>query len=105
MSYKNMRELLVAGTKLPEAIEKVLPEGAPKLSTTLVDFANKVPEGPDFPMEIPDLPPPPEFTKPGEGALGRRYITEVEVTPVETRKETKQEMPVKSGILGNRVLS
>lgn len=88
MAYKNVKELLVDATKYPAAIEAKLPEGAPKISTTLVDVAGKIPAVPDFPMEIPDLPAPPELPEvptPGGGlkrpGLGRS-VTGVEVTRV-----------------------
>ena len=88
MAYKNVKELLVDATKFPAAIEAKLPEGAPKISATLVDVAGKIPVVPDFPMEIPDLPAPPELPElpefPG-GELGRkRYVSGVEVTPIGT---------------------
>ena len=84
MPYKNPTELLIAATQLPAAIEAKLPAGAPKLSTTLVDIANKLPKVPDFPMELPDLPAVPTLPElPGAPAdLGRRYVTAVEVRPV-----------------------
>ena len=82
MSYKNVKELLVDATKFPVAIEAKLPEGAPKLSTSLLDVAGKIPAVPDFPMEIPDLPAVPELpampAAPG-GLQLRRYVTGVEV--------------------------
>lgn len=70
MSYKNPKELLQAATGLPAAIEARLPAGAPKLSQTLTDAANKLPALPDFPMAIPDLPPVPELPGGGAAALG-----------------------------------
>ena len=85
MSYKNVKELLVDATKFPAAIEAKLPEGAPKLSTTLIDVAGKIPAVPDFPMEIPDLPAPPELPAMPAAPGGlqvpglRRYVTGVEV--------------------------
>lgn len=82
MPYKNIKGLLTDATKFPAAIEAKLPEGAPKLSTMLLDAADKIPAVPDFPMEIPDLPAPPELPElPGAPALGR-YVTGVEVRPV-----------------------
>ena len=84
MPYKNPTQLLIGATQLPAAIEARLPVGAPKISTTLVDIASKLPVVPDFPMEIPDLPAVPEM--PGLPALPgsdlRRIVTGVEVTPV-----------------------
>ena len=83
MPYKNPTELLVDAAKLPAAIEAKLPAGAPKLSTTLVDIATKLPKVPDFPMELPDLPAVPtlpELPAPPGSEL-RRYVTEVEVAP------------------------
>lgn len=86
MPYKNIKDVLLDATKFPAAIEAKLPEGAPKVSTTLTDIAGKIPAIPDFPMEIPDLPAPPELPEaPAElRGLGRRYVTGVEVTPVRT---------------------
>ena len=69
MPHKNIKTLLVDATKFPAAIEAKLPEGAPKISATLVDVAGKIPVVPDFPMEIPDLPAPPELQ--GLGRLGQ----------------------------------
>jgi len=84
MPIKNIKTLLTQATALPAAIEAKLPEAAPKLSTTLVDIAGKIPAIPDFPMEIPDLPAVPELPAlPGGGEAGlRRYVTGVEVRPV-----------------------
>jgi len=91
MPHKNIKTLLVDATKFPAAIEAKLPEGAPKISTTLTDIAGKVPAIPDFPMEIPDLPAVPELPELPEGPVGlrggRRFVTGVEVTPV-TRAPT-----------------
>ena len=89
MPYKNIKDVLTDATKFPAAIEGKLPEGAPKISTMLADAAAKIPAIPDFPMEIPDLPAPPEM--PGapaglRGLGGQRFVTGVEVTPV-TRRE------------------
>lgn len=82
MAIKNIKDLLNQATALPAAIEAKLPEGAPKVSTTLLDIAGKIPMIPDFPIEIPDLPAVPEIPEfPGAPAL-RRYVTGVEVTPV-----------------------
>jgi len=61
MPYKNPKEFLADATKLPAAIEAKLPAGAPKISTTLVTTAAGLPDLPDFPMAIPDLPAPPEL--------------------------------------------
>lgn len=86
MPYTNIKALLVDATKLPAAVEAKLPTGAPKISTMLVDAANKIPAIPDFPMAIPDLPAPPELPAmpalPGGPAGLRRYVTGVEVIPV-----------------------
>lgn len=81
---KNPKELLVAAANFPAAVEAKLPEGAPKLSTMLLDTAEKMPELPDFVVELPDLPAPPELPElPGApGELGRRFVTGVEVRPV-----------------------
>jgi hypothetical protein len=83
MPYKNPKELLIAATALPAAIEAKLPTGAPKISQTLTDIANKLPVAPDFPMELPDLPAVPTLpAAPGGAALRRTYVRGVEVTPV-----------------------
>lgn len=86
MPYKNPKELLVAATALPAAIEAILPTGAPKLSVTLADMADKLPIAPEFPIELPDLPAVPEFpeapTPPGDAEL-KPAVTVVEVKPVE----------------------
>jgi len=92
MPIKNIKGLLAQATSLPAAIEAKLPAGAPKLSTMLLDAAGMIPAVPDFPMEIPDLPAPPELPAlpelPGmPGQLGRRYVSGVEVTPVQERRE------------------
>ncbi|MBA7691552.1 hypothetical protein ES703_100097 [subsurface metagenome] len=90
MPIKNIKGLLTQATNLPAAIEAKLPEGAPKLSTMLLDAAGKIPAVPDFPVEIPDLPAPPEFPEMPElpgipGGLKRPFVTGVEVTPVTER--------------------
>jgi len=89
MSYKNIKTLLVDATKFPAAIEAKLPAMAPTISTTLVDIAEKIPVVPDFPMEIPALPAPPEFPAmpefPGGAGLDR-YVSGVTVTPIDTVK-------------------
>ena len=94
--YKNPTELLIGATQLPAAIEAKLPAGAPKISVTLVDIANKLPVLPDFPMELPDLPAVPELPAlpemPGAPALGRRYVTGVEVRPVAAPAVTRREI-------------
>jgi hypothetical protein len=84
MSIKNPKELLIAATALPAAIEAKLPTGAPKVSVTLTDIANKMPVFPDFPMALPDLPAVPTLpAMPAGAGLGRRnYVAGVEVTPV-----------------------
>ena len=83
MSYKNPKQLLTAATALPAAIEARLPEGAPKVSTMLLDATGKMPDLPDFLVEIPDLPPVPELPAlpelPGMPSLGRQYVSAVEV--------------------------
>lgn len=86
MAIKNIKGLLTQATLLPAAIEAKLPEGAPKVSTMLLEAAAKIPAVPDFPMEIPDLPAVPELPAlpemPGAPELRRRYVTGVEVRPV-----------------------
>lgn len=82
MPYTNPKDLLLDAIKFPAAVEAKLPEGAPKVSTMLADATAKVPALPDFPMEIPDLPAPPELPSPPAGAGLKRYVTGVEVKPV-----------------------
>ena len=83
MSYKNPKELLTAATALPAAIEAKLPEGAPKVSTMLLDITGKMPDLPDFLIEFPDLPAVPELPElPGAPGELRRYVTGVEVREV-----------------------
>lgn len=73
MGYRNLRELLVDATKFPAAIEAMLPEAAPKISTRLVETAGMVPaQLPDFVVEIPALPEPPTIPI---GGLGLRRRT------------------------------
>ena len=83
MAIKNIKGLLTQATALPVAIEANLPEGAPVISTMLLDAADKIPTVPDFPMEIPDLPAIPEMPAfPGAPAgLARSYVSGVTVTP------------------------
>lgn len=89
MAIKNFKGLLTQATSFPAAIEAKLPNGAPKISTMLADAAGKIPAIPDFPIEIPDLPAPPELPEvPGALTL-RQYVTGVEVTPVTRAAPTK----------------
>lgn len=84
MPYVNIKALLIDATKYPAAVEAKLPAGAPKISTMLVDAANKIPAVPDFPMQIPDLPAPPTLPEMPAAATGtglRSYVTGVQVTP------------------------
>lgn len=86
MAIKNLKGLLVDASKFPAAIEAKLPEGAPKISTTLIDIAGKLPAVPDFPMELPDLPAPPELPElpvvPGGAGLPRVFVGPIEAAPV-----------------------
>lgn len=84
MPIKNPTQFLVDFTKYPAAIEEKLPAGAPKISATLVDIANKLPVVPDLPMELPDLPAVPTLPEipAAAGLMRRRYVTGVEVAPV-----------------------
>ena len=105
MPYKNVKEVLVDATKFPAAIEARLPEGAPKVSTMLVDAAERIPAIPDFPMEIPDLPAVPELPEApvGLGGRGRRFVTGVEVEPVVARRPAA--VAVARRPLGEEILS
>lgn len=86
MPYKNIKEVLVAATQYPAAIEAALPAGAPVISAMLMDAANQIPAVPDFPMEIPDLPAPPQLPAPPTAPVaGLPRVFKgpaVEVTPV-----------------------
>ncbi len=95
MSYKNPKQLMDAATALPIAIEAKLPEGAPKISTKLLDFNDKaLSKLPDFLFELPDLPAVPEFPElPGKPTGLRRYVSAVEVRPVPVRT---REAPIPS---------
>lgn len=86
MPYTNIKTLLVDATKLPAAVEAKLPAGAPKISTMLVDAAGRIPVVPDFPMAIPDLPAIPAMPEFPGGAGLRRYVTGVEIIPVQQRQ-------------------
>ena len=105
MAYKNIKDVLLDATKFPAAIEAKLPEGAPKVSTTLTEVAGKIPAIPDFPMEIPDLPAPPELPEAPAGLRGlgpgRRFVTGVEVIPIPTRAPA----PIVTKPLGEEILS
>ncbi len=100
MAYKNPKELLLDATKFPAAVEAALPEGAPKISTMLLDAADKIPvDLPDFVVEVPALPAPPELpaiTPPTtEGGLRLpQFITGAKVTPVQTRQEVRGVSPL-----------
>uniref|UniRef100_A0A6M3MBV1 Uncharacterized protein n=1 Tax=viral metagenome TaxID=1070528 RepID=A0A6M3MBV1_9ZZZZ len=83
MPYKNIKGILTDATKFPAAIEAMLPEGAPKVSTMLLDAAGQIPVVPDFPIEIPDLPAPPVLPAAPIGNTGlTRYVSGVTVSPV-----------------------
>jgi len=104
MAIKNIKTLLTQATNFPAAIEAKLPEGAPKVSTMLLDAADKIPaEIPDFPVEIPDLPAVPALPElPGAPAgLARTYVTGVEVRPVPVAARPR---PM-ARMLGDEILS
>ncbi len=82
MGYINVKGLLIDAAKFPAAVEAKLPEGAPVISTMLIDTAGRIPVVPDFPIEIPELPAPPELPAAPATAGLRRYVSGVEVTPV-----------------------
>jgi len=78
--YTNIKQVLEAATKYPAAIEAKLPAGAPKLSTTLLDVAGKIPVIPDFPVEVPEMPAVPEMPElPGGlgGLVSKATVTRV----------------------------
>jgi hypothetical protein len=60
----NYKDILNQAVALPLAIEAVLPEGAPKLSTLLNTLTGNLPDAPDFIAPIPDLPALPSTTPP-----------------------------------------
>jgi len=88
MGYTNVKGLLIDAAKFPAAVEAKLPEGAPVISTMLIDTAGRIPVVPDFPMEIPELPAPPELPEAPGGTGLRRYVSGVEVIPVGARVQT-----------------
>jgi hypothetical protein len=95
MSYVNPKQLLDAATALPAAIEAKLPEGAPAISTKLLEFnTDVISKLPDFPMEIPDLPALPEFitTPPEPTAARARYVSRVEVRPTPPEPTTTRSL-------------
>ncbi len=94
MVIKNPTQFLIQAIKLPAAIEDKLPEGAPKLSTSLTEVANKLPVLPDFPMEIPDLPAVPELPEGPAGLRGlrRTYVTRADMVPVTTTSARMREI-------------
>ena len=99
MVIKNIKGLLTQATLLPAAIEAKLPAGAPKVSTMLLDATGKIPVVPDFPIELPDLPAVPALPEMPGAALGRRYVTEVEV------RESPTPIPgVVSAVGGGRII-
>jgi len=81
---KNVKDLLTQAAAYPRALEARLPEALPRLSTMMLETANKVPVLMDFPVELPNLPAPPAIPElpAGLGALGKRYVTGAEVTPL-----------------------
>ena len=93
MPYTNPKQLLIDAAKFPAAIEAKLPAGAPVVSTMLIDTVGRLPELPDFLVEIPDLPAPPELPEfpapPGNGARAglnsKIFVTSAKVTPVQER--------------------
>ena len=58
-----LKEILTKQAAVPARVEQSLPPTAPKISTTLVDIASTLPDGPDLP-ELPVAPedePPPQI--------------------------------------------
>ena len=104
MPYKNPQELVVGLAQLPVAIEAALPAGAPKLSQFIIDASARGPAFPDFPVELPDLPAVPEIpvfpAPPAGAALGRRFVTEVEVRPTPSPEPAIARKP-----LGKEIMS
>lgn len=88
------KEVLVDIAKLPVAIEEKLPAGAPKVSDLLINAANKIPQGPGSPIEIPELPTPMLPALPslpgGGGALG------LAPRPTGARGKVTEETPPRS---------
>lgn len=65
MPSKNIKQVMVDAANLPLSVEASLPEGVPKISSMLTNIAASMPNTPDLPMAIPDLPAMPAFTMPG----------------------------------------
>jgi len=82
MPYRNPKELLIAATAFPAAIEAILPTGAPKLSVTLADMAVKLPDLPAVPG-VPEVPTPPGDTE-LKSVVAVVEVKPEEATPVET---------------------
>lgn len=78
---KNIKQILVQGAAYPAAIEAAIPVALPALSKTLLDAAATFPDFPDFPVELPDLLPPPTLPVIGTGQLGTR-IARGNIIPV-----------------------
>lgn len=66
MPINNYKDFLNEAVSLPTAIEAVLPAGAPQISAFLNQITVDLPNTPDFPSPLPDLPgitisPPPNI--------------------------------------------
>jgi len=79
--YTNIKQVLVAATKFPIAIEAMLPAGAPKVSTGLLGVATQIPAVPDFPIAVPEMPPVPDLPA-MPGVPGLPMVSSASVTPV-----------------------
>jgi len=79
--YTNIKQVLVAATKYPLAIEAILPAGAPRLSANLLEVAAQIPAVPDFPVAVPEMPAVPEIPE-LPGMPGLPLVSSASVTPV-----------------------
>jgi len=79
--YTNLKQVLVAATKYPIAIEARLPAGAPKISTGLLGVVAQIPAVPDFPIAVPEMPPLPELPEMPQ-VPGLPMVYSATVTPV-----------------------
>ena len=100
---RTIKDFLLGATKLPVAIESKLPAGAPKISKVLVDTATKLPAGPNFPVELPDLPDPKLPTLPNIGGGGAAALCGLAPRPSGTRGRLSQDYtPPPSAVVGAR---
>lgn len=87
---KNPTDFLIQATKLPAAIEAILPAGAPKVSQFLVDTAAKLPKVPDLIVQLPDLPGIPALPALPGAPAALRYVSRVTETQAKSPAPSPQ---------------